>query len=340
MLDKGHDFFISARNKEVSHTLLDKYSIAYFDRGQGASDISGKFSYLIKTDRILYKKAKYFKPDLFLSFASPYLAHISKLLRKPHISFTDTEKARLGIISFAPFTDCILTPASFRSDFGGKHIRFNGFMELCYLYPGYFKADINIPGELNIKKDEQFALLRFVSWGASHDIGESGINDKNKIILVRELSKRMRVLISAEKRLPPEIESFRIRISPEKIHDVLSFASICISEGATMASECAMLGTPVVYINTLSAGTLKAQEEYGLLYGFRNLKDANPKIDEIISQPDIKFRFEQKRKKMLSEQIDVTRFMVWFVENYPESFRIMKEDPEYQKRFGGLGTGD
>jgi len=36
---------------------------------------------------------------------------------------------------------------------------------------------------------------------------------------------------------------------------------------------------------------------------------------------------------MLSDKIDVTAFMVWFVENYPESAKIMKENPEYQWSF-------
>jgi len=40
-----------------------------------------------------------------------------------------------------------------------------------------------------------------------------------------------------------------------------------------------------------------------------------------------------KREKMLKDQIDVTSFMVWFIENYPDSARIMKENPEFQERF-------
>jgi hypothetical protein len=36
---------------------------------------------------------------------------------------------------------------------------------------------------------------------------------------------------------------------------------------------------------------------------------------------------------MLSKQIDVTAFLVWFIENYPESAQIMKKDPDYQLRF-------
>ena len=36
---------------------------------------------------------------------------------------------------------------------------------------------------------------------------------------------------------------------------------------------------------------------------------------------------------MLSEKIDLTAYLTWFLENYPESFKIHKEEPEYQERF-------
>ncbi|MGA2408340.1 MAG: hypothetical protein ABSF81_16535 [Bacteroidales bacterium] len=37
----------------------------------------------------------------------------------------------------------------------------------------------------------------------------------------------------------------------------------------TMASECAMLGTPAIYVNSLDAGTLREQDDkYQLIHGF------------------------------------------------------------------------
>lgn len=48
---------------------------------------------------------------------------------------------------------------------------------------------------------------------------------------------------------------------------------------------------------------------------------------------DIESIWLKRKENMLSDKIDVTSFMVWFVENYPESAKIMKENPEYQKRF-------
>jgi uncharacterized protein len=333
MLDKGHEFFVSARDKEVSLKLLEKYNINYYNRGKGSADLSGKALYLLRTDLDLLSRARSFKPDLFLSFASPYAAHVAKILGKPHIGFTDTENAKLGILSFAPFTECIVTPAAFARDFKSKHVRFEGFMELCYLNPDYFTPDNKVCDEIGMQEGERFIFLRFVSWGANHDIGQAGIADDMKILLVRELSKKARVLISSEGKMPAELSEFKIKVSPEKIHNVLAFASLYIGEGATMASECAMLGTPAIYVNTLSAGTIEKQEEYGLLFRPDSFDAILKTANSILDNHDSASTFTSRRSSMLTDQIDVTAFMVWFVENYPESFAIMKTDPHYQDRF-------
>ena len=94
MESKGHDFFITARDKEVAHNLLQAYNLKFANRGKGENGLIGKFLYLFKADYLLFRHAKKFNPDLFLSFASPYAAHVSKLLRKPHITFDDTDAWR------------------------------------------------------------------------------------------------------------------------------------------------------------------------------------------------------------------------------------------------------
>jgi hypothetical protein len=45
---------------------------------------------------------------------------------------------------------------------------------------------------------------------------------------------------------------------------------------------------------------------------------------------NLKEELKKKRKRMLLDKIDVTAFMVWFTDNYPESVRVMKGNPEYQ----------
>lgn len=100
-----------------------------------------------------------------------------------------------------------------------------------------------------------------------------------------------------------------------------------------MASECAMLGTPAIYVNSLSAGTLAEQERFELLYGFRNSDGVLEKALGLIKLPGLKEEWQKRRQRILSEKIDVTAFMVWFIENYPESGKIMKENPDFQHNF-------
>ena len=54
---------------------------------------------------------------------------------------------------------------------------------------------------------------------------------------------------------------------------------------------------------------------------------------KLLKEEKIREEFQQRRQTMLADKIDVTAFFVWFIENYPESALIMKENPDYQYRF-------
>ena len=64
-----------------------------------------------------------------------------------------------------------------------------------------------------------------------------------------------------------------------------------------------------------------------------NNKSLYQKIEEISYPSNLKEEWQNRRQKMLSEKIDVTAFMVWFIENYPESANIMANNPDYQWKF-------
>lgn len=114
---------------------------------------------------------------------------------------------------------------------------------------------------------------------------------------------------------------------------VLAFASLFVGEGATMASECAMLGTPAIYVNSLTAGTLEEQEKFDLIYGFRNSNGVLNKAFQLLKVNNVKQVYQKRRNKMLADKIDVTAFMVWFIENYPKSVKVFKDNPDYQYKF-------
>ena len=56
-------------------------------------------------------------------------------------------------------------------------------------------------------------------------------------------------------------------------------------------------------------------------------------LKELLVMPDRKEVWRARRQKMLSEKIDYAQFLTWFIENYPDSQKIMKDNPDYQFRF-------
>ncbi len=336
MQEKGNEIFVTARNRSIIHYLLKYYNIPFYDRGKGSNDVLGKLFYMLVADMRLLRKALKFKPDLFISFASPYAAQVSRVRRTPHIAIDDTEHATLGHIFYKPFSSVFLNPSCFKRDFGSKQIRFNSFTELFYLHTNYYKPDEQIYSLLNIEKDQKYVLLRFVSWHANHDIGHSGLNHETKNQLIELLlDKGFKVFISSESdKIEPEFEPFVINVPPERIHDILNFCSLFISESGTMASEAAVLGTPVVYVNSLPLmGYLEEEQRCGLLFHFPSSENVTDKVKEILSIPDPTQLYKTRSKKMLEGKIDITAFLIWFIENYPSSVTIMKENPGYQDRF-------
>ena len=332
MQKKGHKVFFTCRQKEFEIELLKTYKFNYKSFGKHYKTTRGKIWGLIRFNFQMLQTALRFKPDIFLSHGSIYAAQIAWLLRKPHISFEDTgnsEQVRL----YKPFTKYILTSTAFHKDYGKKQIKYSAYHELAYLHPNTFKPDNNIKEYLKINKKVEYALIRFVSWNASHDTGQKGISFSKKNELVNEISKFCKVFISSEQELPDDLKKYKINISPDKMHDVLAKATFFIGEGATMASECAMLGTPAVYVNSINAGTIKEQEKYGLIYHFENETGIIDKAVELLSDNNTKEKHQKKCKSMLSDKIDLTAFIVWFIENYPKSAKIIKENPDYQYKF-------
>ncbi|MFC1733065.1 DUF354 domain-containing protein [candidate division KSB1 bacterium] len=334
MNEKGHSCFITARNKEIAFQLLKKYKIPYRSRGKGGGSVFGKILYLPKAVFIIYKWAIIFKPDLFLSFASTYAAYASWLSRKPHIAFDDTEHAKLELLLYPLVTNHILTPDCFNKQLGKKQLLFKSYIEFTYLHSNYFNPEPGIKSELGLTKDDKFILFRFVKWGASHDIGQSGIPDTLKLDLLNLfVNQGYTVFISSEGELQKEFQRYQIKVSPEKIHSVIYEADMFIGESGTMANEAAILGIPSIFVNSLDAGVFQDEVKYKLLYSFRSSTNLLDEIIKLLKIPDLKQLHKTRRVKLVKDKIDVTAFMVWFIENYPKSAKVLKENPDYQNNF-------
>lgn len=319
---RGHKVLVVARDKDVTKDLLQESGIPFVTGSVRHANLSTEIKNLFVHVSLLVRMSRAFKADVFLSIGSTYAAWAAALLKKPHIAFDDTEHARLEHILYRPFTRIVCTPSCYEGTFGKKQYRYHGYHELAYLHPVRYSPNTTIIKEMGLSERDVYSVVRFVSWEAVHDRGLRGFSEEGKRRLVRELSRISRVVITSESPLPPEMEPFRLPVSPGKMHDVLYHSSLYIGEGATMASEAAMLGVPCIYVNPLSAGTLNEQEHrYGLLRQIVNEKEATDTAMLVAGDRDARSRQKEKRARMLADKIDVTAWMVDFVERFPQNIQ-------------------
>lgn len=250
MEQEGHKVLVTAIDKDVALQLLNAYGIDFIKLGTHAKTRIGKILSIFLINLKMFYTVRSFRPDIFMGFGSFRAAQVSWVLRKPSIIFDDTEAGVWEQRLYRPFASRIITPDWFRKDFGKKHTKFHGHIELAYLHPSRFVPDRRVIQEEGLGKEELFILVRLVSWSAGHDQGQTGIKDP--IRLVKGLSTIARVIISAEGELPEELELFRMKTSPNHFHDLLSCSVLYIGEGATVATEAALLGIHAIYVNTIS----------------------------------------------------------------------------------------
>ncbi|HII98436.1 MAG TPA: DUF354 domain-containing protein [Methanoregula sp.] len=319
MQKQGHEIKVTARDKEVTRQLLDAYHIPYQLIGK---PLPGKFGLMrewVSRGYKIHQTGKKFNADLYLGILNPATAISAKLAKKTSFTFTDTEHAAFAKRVTFPFTTKIITPSCYMDEVGPKQVRYNGYHELAYLHPNYFTPNPAVLDEVGLTKDEPFIILRFVSWGASHDKNQYGIQDKESF--VRAIEKYGRVFITSEMDLPENLKSYVLKLAPEKLHDLLAYASLYIGEGATTASECAVLGTHAIYVNTLRLGyTDEEEKKYGLVFNYscpeQMHDDILKKIITLLGNKNLKTDGKEKQKKLLADKEDPTAFMVAFVEDY------------------------
>ncbi|MBS4014217.1 MAG: DUF354 domain-containing protein [Bacteroidetes bacterium] len=319
MLEKGHEFFITARDKDCNHALLRHYRIPFYSRGKGGRNLLTKGLYLLKTDIKLYRLAKKFKPDVFLSFCSPYAAHAAALCGRKSVVLDDTEKNKFIQLLYRPFTQKILTPDCYMQTLGEKQIKFPSYLEMLYLHPKRFTPDPGVLKELEVDEKDKFFILRFVSLHASHDIGNKGITLENKIDIVNRLQEYGKVFISAENSIPYELSKFAFPLAPDRLHHALYYAHMLFGESATMASEAAVLGTPAIYVNTDGRGyTFEEENRYSLVSNFSdNLKDQGRAMEraiQIASDNLYKINLQPNNERLIHDKVDLTEWLISYIE--------------------------
>jgi len=320
MENRGHEIRIVAIEKDITVYLLKQFNMPYTLIGKNPSSICRKVLNVPKWEYQTLKISRKFRPDIYVGQALPHFAHVSTILKKPYIIFEDTESATAVQKVCFSFADAIVTPNCYKVDLGKKQVRFDGYYELAYLHPNYFTPNPLVLENLDLDKNDKFIVMRLVSWRAMHDIGQRGFDLKMKKRMIKSIEKYGKVFITSENPLPKELEKYRIsEVAKENIHDLLYYATMYIGESPTMATESAVLGTPAFCMSSwaCSCGNFEdLSKKYELIYCSA---DQNHVVDaalELLKCADLKNKWHEKRKKLLLNKIDVTKFMVGLVEKY------------------------
>jgi hypothetical protein len=295
--ENGHNFYIR-RNK---NTTLSRLSLLPRD--------------ILYTRKIMKEK------KVFVNFSKcfPVGSIAARSLSKRSIQFDDTEPARGQILLFRYTANEIWTPDCYTLDFGSKHKKFKGLLQLAYLHPTVFKPDKSIPESYGLLERGKSIIVRIINYQAAHDWKYRSFKDNYENI-IKELAKDYDIILSVEgDDYPKKWKKYILKIKPQDYHHILAFSKLYIGSGASSAAEAAILGVPSIYTNFETRGFIDLLENK-----YNIIKSINPKslnINDIKSLLEInKSIWNNTKKKIIKNCIDVPNFIENLVKREIKSY--------------------
>lgn len=326
---KGNSFIVTNRDDELINYLLDYYEISHFTRNARSVKGKSKFKsliYLVKIIFFVLKTAIKYKPDAFIGVSAP-CAIVGFLLRKPSIILDDTEHNSINHLLFKPFASLILTPYYYTKHLRRDQVYFKAFMEQLYITVIEF-----VENSSNI---EDYVFCRFSSFDASHDT-KVMVPEMEKIRrdIVEEVAKNYKVIISCEsKELQKEYSDYLFSFKPEEAHEIIRNARLLISDGATMACEAGLLGTPYIYTNPLEVGYIKEQLA---IYPWVHKMDYKKLLKELRNNSSFIKDIKCGIKKTDNSFINPTDLLIWIFKDLNRNINMVKGKLIDQKVFTEL----
>ena len=339
----GYNVYFAIKEKDILETLCKDAGYEYYKLREGRGN--SKLALVKSVLGMEWKMLKFIRKNKIelligstLSFAAAKIASIPVLVLCEDDAHIAPHFAKIVY----PFATAVFSPTLCdNGKWEYKSIKYPGFQKLATLHPNQFKADSEVVIRNGIDPNKPYFLMRFAKLNAHHDAGVSGISNDIARRLVELLSPHGKIYITSERALEPEFEQYRLHINPLDIHHVMAFATLYIGDSQSMAVEAAMLGTPSLRFNDfVGAKKIGVMEElehvYGLTYGISSHEPEQlySKIEELLAKPNLREEFQTRRQKMLADKIDVTAFLTWFIEEYPESASLAKNaDESFWARF-------
>ena len=354
----GHEVVIVIRPKDVLEQLCQNAGMQFYKVKNRPKKwgMLGLGVFLFEKILEVWKIARKEKPDILIG-SDGVLAVVGKLINRPSFECfeDDAEAIALYAKMFFPIYSGLIGPDCCSAwKWEKKKIGYSSYHELGYLHPNQFTPDKEIVEKYGIDTSKPYILIRFAQLTAHHDVGIHGMNAEIAQHVIDMLQPYGKIYITSERELEPQFEQYRIRINPLDMHHVMAFASLYIGDSQTMAAEAGVLGTPFVRLNDFVGrlsylhelefkkpegfhkdAHVKDDVHYDLGYGHKtnDVEGFYQSIKHWLDTPQRKTLTARNRERMLADKIDYAKFLTWFSENYPDSVRIMRDNPEYQYRF-------
>lgn len=311
LAERGHNVSFVTRDIPIVRALLDAYELPAVVVSHKRSGVPGLALELAEHTLRLYPLLLRKRIDVCASIGGTFMAAAARLAGCAVVVFNDTETAPMENRIAYPLATRIFTPAVYPDDLGHKHTRYRGFHELAYLHPDRFKPRPEVLGKYGLSLGEPYALVRYIAWKASHDIGVVPATEAEKTALLEILAARYRVLLIPEGEIAPRFRQLCLDIAPEDFHDLLVHAACCVSEGATTATEAAILGVPCLYINPIRPRNMDAVAAYGTLRQAAPGRDLPEALRAMLDAPPDR----EGGRRLVADNRDVTGLIVEALES-------------------------
>lgn len=309
LTERGHEHLFLSRDRDVMRRLLERYP---FINAKTISVAGGSNRFpmgeFLQRQWGVFRHVLSFCPDVVASCMGSY-TQTAGLLRKPNLIFTDSEFQNFNHKIAHPFAKAIYTPECFTKPLGRKQRKYRGFHELSGLSNRYFKRDASVVAQLD-PDGRGYAVLRVSAWNTLHDVRLEGIGNRLREVVSR-IEKSMTVWISPEEgRIDVEFIRYKLDIHPADYDQALAHARLVVTEGASTASEAAVLGTPTLYVNPSTRGYLDYLESrYGLLRQVRDPAGTVEAIDALLEESS-DGSWAKRAIAMFEDHEDVVGFIV------------------------------
>lgn len=344
LIDKGHKVDIVINTKDILEELVREEGWVYYNIFPKSRKIKGLHVYLAAVISIfltIYRLLLFTKGKKYNLFIGDLTTLLGRLKRVPSFYPTDDVLAAVPeqVIFFKTVNYIIAPIITDVGKFNLKKIGYKGYKALAHLHPNHFQPD-NGKLQSGFQDGVPYFLIRCTGFFATHDINKKGIDDSMLYDLEKLLSPYGKILITSERKLPEDLEKYKLDIRKSDMSHYIAFAKIFIGDSTTMCTEAAVLGIPSVefdeYFYEIEQ-MLELQNKYNLVHCYRTHEqnDMLSKIEELLKTTNLNETYKRRRGKFLEETIDVSAFLIWIFENHPKSTKEYFSNANIQDIFKG-----